>query len=114
VLAERGLPIANGSDKGVPFASPNALFNLSKLSVWWLRLGIQVGILVLGQVAESWWMHRQPFLPPGIAYGNGRAACLRQNCGSILACRSSKLDPRQCVKAECSSKIDHSFRGKKD
>src|SRR5262249_50454006 len=25
-----------------PFASPNALFNLSKLSVWWLRLGIQI------------------------------------------------------------------------
>jgi hypothetical protein len=26
------------SDNGVPFASPNSLFNLSKLSVWWLRL----------------------------------------------------------------------------
>ncbi len=25
-----------------PFASPNALFNLSKLSVWWLRLGIAI------------------------------------------------------------------------
>jgi hypothetical protein len=24
------------------FASPNSLFNLSKLSVWWLRLGIEV------------------------------------------------------------------------
>ena len=30
------------SDNGVPFASPNALFNLSKLSVWWLRLGIAI------------------------------------------------------------------------
>jgi hypothetical protein len=29
-------------DNGVPFASPNALFNLSKLSVWWLRLGIAI------------------------------------------------------------------------
>jgi transposase InsO family protein len=27
---------------GVPFASPNALFNLSKRSVWWLRLGIAI------------------------------------------------------------------------
>jgi len=26
----------------VPFASPNSLFNLSKLSVWWLRLGITI------------------------------------------------------------------------
>jgi transposase InsO family protein len=25
-----------------PFASGNALFGLSKLSVWWLRLGIQI------------------------------------------------------------------------
>jgi len=35
-----GLPNAIRTDNGVPFASPNALFNLSKLSVWWLRLGI--------------------------------------------------------------------------
>jgi hypothetical protein len=26
----------------VPFASANALFNLSKLAVWWLRLGIAI------------------------------------------------------------------------
>ena len=26
----------------MPFASPNGLFNLSKLSVWWLRLGIAI------------------------------------------------------------------------
>jgi transposase InsO family protein len=38
----RGLPHAIRSDNGVPFASPNALFNLSKLSVWWLRLGIEI------------------------------------------------------------------------
>ena len=42
LFAERGLPIAIRSDNGVPFASPNALFNLSKLSVWWLRLGIAI------------------------------------------------------------------------
>jgi transposase InsO family protein len=42
LFAERGLPIAIRSDNGVPFASPNGLFNLSKLSVWWLRLGIQI------------------------------------------------------------------------
>jgi putative transposase len=37
-----GLPRAIRTDNGVPFASPNALFNLSKLSVWWLRLGIEI------------------------------------------------------------------------
>jgi transposase InsO family protein len=42
LFVERGLPAAIRSDNGVPFASPNALFNLSKLSVWWLRLGIGI------------------------------------------------------------------------
>ena len=39
---EFGLPKAIRTDNGVPFASPNALFGLSKLSVWWLRLGIEI------------------------------------------------------------------------
>jgi len=42
LFQERGLPRAIRSDNGVPFASPNSLFNLSKLSVWWLRLGISI------------------------------------------------------------------------
>lgn len=42
LFLERGLPAAIRSDNGVPFASANALFNLSKLSVWWLRLGIAI------------------------------------------------------------------------
>src|SRR5215471_16725014 len=37
-----GLPASIRTDNGVPFASPNSLFGLSKLSVWWLRLGIQI------------------------------------------------------------------------
>jgi putative transposase len=37
-----GLPQAIRTDNGVPFASPTALYRLSKLSVWWLRLGIQL------------------------------------------------------------------------
>jgi transposase InsO family protein len=42
LFAERGLPLSIRSDNGVPFASPNGLFGLSKLSVWWLRLGIAI------------------------------------------------------------------------
>ena len=42
LFLDQGLPRAIRSDNGVPFASPNALFNLSKLSVWWLRLGIAI------------------------------------------------------------------------
>src|SRR5215831_1801526 len=39
LFKERGLPANIRSDNGVPFASAHALFNLSKLAVWWLRLG---------------------------------------------------------------------------
>jgi transposase InsO family protein len=42
LFRERGLPANMRSDNGVPFASAHALFNLSKLAVWWLRLGISI------------------------------------------------------------------------
>jgi putative transposase len=37
-----GLPLAIRTDNGVPFASTSAFFGLSRLSVWWLRLGIAI------------------------------------------------------------------------
>ena len=37
-----GLPKAIRTDNGIPFASRSAFFGLSKLSVWWLRLGIRI------------------------------------------------------------------------
>jgi len=42
VFKEFGLPDAIRTDNGAPFASGNALFGLSTLAVWWLRLGIQL------------------------------------------------------------------------
>ena len=42
VFREHGLPAAIRTDNGVPFASPHAMFGLSRLSVWWLRLGISI------------------------------------------------------------------------
>ena len=42
VFKEYGMPSAIRTDSGVPFASPHALFGLSRLSVWWLRLGIAI------------------------------------------------------------------------
>ncbi|MGE0007247.1 MAG: helix-turn-helix domain-containing protein [Parvibaculaceae bacterium] len=42
LFKDKGLPRAIRSDNGVPFASPNGLYNLSRLSVWWLRLGIAI------------------------------------------------------------------------
>jgi transposase InsO family protein len=53
LFAERGMPLAIRSDNGVPFASPNALFNLSKLSVWWLRLGISIERIKPGRPQQN-------------------------------------------------------------
>lgn len=53
LFRERGLPGAIRSDNGVPFASPNALFNLSKLSVCWLRLGIEIERIKPGQPQQN-------------------------------------------------------------
>ncbi len=39
---EFGLPRVIRTDNGVPFASAQAIDGLSKLSVWWLRLGIHI------------------------------------------------------------------------
>jgi transposase InsO family protein len=53
LFRERGLPNAIRSDNGVPFASPNALFQLSALSVWWLRLGINVERIKPGRPQQN-------------------------------------------------------------
>ena len=42
LFREFGLPKRIRSDNGVPFASAHALYGLSKLAVWWLRLGIGI------------------------------------------------------------------------
>ncbi len=53
LFKERGLPDAIRSDNGVPFASPNALFQLSRLSVWWLRLGISIERIKPGKPQQN-------------------------------------------------------------
>jgi transposase InsO family protein len=53
LFREHGLPQAIRSDNGVPFASPNALFNLSKLAVWWLRLGIKIERIKPGRPQQN-------------------------------------------------------------
>lgn len=53
LFKERGLPGAIRSDNGVPFASPHALFQLSKLSIWWLRLGIEIERIKPGKPQQN-------------------------------------------------------------
>ena len=50
---EFGLPGAIRTDNGVPFASPTALYRLSKLAVWWLRLGIRLERIVPGKPQQN-------------------------------------------------------------
>ncbi len=75
LFRERGLPSAIRSDNGVPFASPNGLFNLSKLAVWWLRLGIEIERIKPGcpqQNGRHERMHRtlkaEATRPPGMNF----------------------------------------------
>jgi transposase InsO family protein len=42
IFKEFGLPASIRTDNGVPFSNAHTLFGLSKLSVWWLRLGISI------------------------------------------------------------------------
>ena len=53
LFAERGLPDAIRTDNGLPFASPNGLYNLSKLSVWWLRLGVRIERIKPGKPTQN-------------------------------------------------------------
>jgi putative transposase len=53
VFKEFGLPRAIRTDNGVPFACAQALFGLSKLSVWWLRLGIAIERIQPGQPQQN-------------------------------------------------------------
>jgi len=50
---EFGLPQAIRTDNGVPFASSHALYGLSKLAVWWLRLGIRLERIAPGQPQQN-------------------------------------------------------------
>lgn len=52
VFEEYGLPSAMRSDNGGPFAS-RAIFGLSKLSVYWLRLGIRLERIKPGNPQEN-------------------------------------------------------------
>jgi putative transposase len=48
-----GLPLGIRTDNGIPFASRSAFFGLSKLSVWWLRLGINIERIKPGHPTQN-------------------------------------------------------------
>jgi putative transposase len=48
-----GLPKSIRTDNGCPFASASAIFGLSRLSVWWLRLGVGIERIQPGQPQQN-------------------------------------------------------------
>jgi putative transposase len=50
---EFGLPTRIRSDNGVPFAGPTTLARLSRLAVWWIRLGIVPELIQPGRPAQN-------------------------------------------------------------
>lgn len=50
---EYGLPDSIRTDNGTPFASAQAFYNLSKLSVWWMRHGINIERIRPGHPQEN-------------------------------------------------------------
>ena len=58
----------------------------------WLRSVMMLGIIALGAgIGTYWWTHRQPPLPPGIAFGNGRLAADPIDIATKFAGRISVL-----------------------
>jgi len=53
VFRRYGLPQAILTDNGVPFASPRGLGGFSQLSVWWIRLGINIQRIEPGQPQQN-------------------------------------------------------------
>jgi putative transposase len=78
VFTEFGLPAAIRTDNGVPFASPNALYGLSKLAVWWLRLGIRIERIRPGHPEQNGRHERMHLTLKQEATKPAAANCLQQ------------------------------------
>jgi transposase InsO family protein len=106
LFRERGLPRAIRSDNGVPFASPNALFNLSRLSVWWLRLGIDIERIKPGRPQQNGRherMHltlkREATRPPGMN-------CLQQQaCFDAFVEEFNTERPHEALAMKCPAEL---------
>ncbi|MFN7992462.1 MAG: helix-turn-helix domain-containing protein [Bryobacteraceae bacterium] len=94
LFKERGLPRAIRSDNGVPFASPNGLFNLSKLSVWWLRLGITIERIKPGHPQQNGRHERMHLTLKKEATRPAGANILQQQANSITSLRNSTTKGR--------------------
>jgi transposase InsO family protein len=85
------------SDNGVPFASAHALFNLSKLAVWWLRLGIGIERIKPGHPQQNGRRERMQLTlkkklvnPPPQTFCNSRPASTSLSISSTTNVRTKR------------------------
>jgi len=99
---EFGLPRAIRTDNGVPFASPNALFGLSRLSVWWLRLGIEIERIKPGHPQQNG-RHERMHLTLKLETAKPPARNFLQQQGKFddfVACYNNER-PHQALNMQC-------------
>jgi transposase InsO family protein len=94
LFKERGLPQAIRSDNGVPFASPNGLFNLSRLSVWWLRLGISIERIRPGHPQQNGRHERMHLTSRRKPHAQPAPTCFNSKPSSTLSSTSSTTNGR--------------------
>src|SRR3974390_1155431 len=106
LFRERGLPDAIRSDNGVPFASPNALFNLSKLSVWWLRLGISIERIKPGRPQQNGRHERMHLtLKKEATRPPGQNTLQQQSCFDAFMQEFNAERPHQALGMKCPAEL---------
>ena len=90
-----GLPRAIRTDNGVPFASAHALYGLSKLAVWWLRLGIGLERIAPGHPEQNGRHERMHLtLKTEATQAGRRATCCSSRRASIPSCSATTTSGR--------------------
>jgi putative transposase len=116
VFQEYGLPLAIRSDNGVPFATANGLFGLSKLSVWWLRLGIQIERIKPGHPEQNGRHERMHLtLKKATAFPAGKNFLEQQDKFEFFQKEYNEERPHQALKMKFPSELyqssDRVYRG---
>jgi putative transposase len=116
---EFGLPVAIRTDNGVPFASPTALYRLSKLAVWWLRLGIRIERIQPGHPQQNGRHERMHRTLKAEATKPAAPNVLQQQARfDTFVARYNQDRPQQAlgmkVPAECYTRSARVYRGLED
>jgi len=90
---DHGLPLAIRSDNGPPFASPG-VGGLSRLAVWWIKLGIRPERIVAGKPQRNGRHERVHRRSTKRRRRLRPRVCRRSNSGSTRSARSTTMSGR--------------------